>query len=311
MKKNNCYENYVKELKNSKYHFVEIDEKNIKEIKYEDVAFYKEAEGGAMGEPGGVEIVMQNGKFYHTNIGMKNTVFNNLLKNLFPFENLELCLEFASNVPKNFKWYNLGYGNYLFVNQKIVKNFEKMIKNIQKNSEIYIKWKDFAMEILKNYNSNKTKQDSSAKYILHKKPINEVTEKEYKKVLELPDDVFVDEKEKQLANEQKNNIQDIEKSHQNQKSILLTEQEKPITKMEVEHILKEKANREGIKPFLEYINASDVLSGSMLQRYLRIGFSAAYKILDYLVQIQAIEPFDGTAKPRQILDKEKLIKVLS
>ena len=55
----------------------------------------------------------------------------------------------------------------------------------------------------------------------------------------------------------------------------------------------------------------DKISASLLQRNLRIGFGAAQKILDYLVQVKAIEQPDGTAKARQILDKEKIIKILN
>ena len=39
-KENNWYENYVIKLSNSKYHFTEIDEKNINEINYKDVVFF-------------------------------------------------------------------------------------------------------------------------------------------------------------------------------------------------------------------------------------------------------------------------------
>ena len=533
MEEKSWYENYVKELENSKYHFVEINEKNINDIKFEDVAFLSKAELGAMGEHGGLEILLKNGKFYHSNAYHRFDIYQKLMsENLQKLNNTWTFLENSWNVPKELKSYDLGFGNTLFVKQEFVEFFEKMIKKMQNNAEIYKNWKNFALKVLlgdkkttpeiclcydKNNNKNEcflsdtghiliagqigsgktvlinsmlsslfgnnnqfyfdtilvdTKeiefkeyydtnisvkkiiskekdvlnelddiikegekrfelfaeskvrnieeynaqnqylrhkvvvideivdylfndrivanlkrilercravgvyiiaatqrpdilkekdllklfsttiilrnsgydsyfnflkdktyyfddkrdmvikspvfennvlQMKSAKYfdseelnILHKKSIREMTEDDYKKVLELPEDKFVSEEEKQLKLKNINIDEDefVEKNEEQTKKSVITNEE-------VEHILKNIANQDGIAKLINDLQMYDKISASLLQRDLRIGFGAAQKILVYLVQIKAIEQSDGTAGPRQILDKEKIIKILN
>ena len=526
MEEKSWYENYVKELENSKYHFVEINEHNINDIKFEDVAFYFEAELGAMGEAGGVELLLTNGKFYHTHMIERHDIFEMLLDGcLHPFEKLRLSWGTAANVPKDRKYYNLGYGNYLFIKQKYVPSFEKKIENIKGFGELYLKWKDIALEILledkkttpeiclcydkdnnkkecflsdtghiliagqtgsgktilinnmlsslfgnnnqfyfdvilvdtkeiefkeyydtnisvkkiiskesdvlkelddiikegekrfelfaenevkniEEYNAknkyirhkiivfdeiadylfndkilanlktileryravgvyliiatqrpdilkekdllklfsttiilknndydvhfdflknkeyffddkrdmvikspvfeNKVLQMKTAEYfdseelnILHNKSIREMTEDDYKKILQLPEDKFVSIEERELR---------VKKNHGDDEKQV---EDKEVKLKDVQHILKDVANQAGIDFLKDAINGLDVISATVIQRYLRIGFGAAHKILKYLVQVEAIEDFDGTAKPRKILDKEKLIKLFN
>ena len=102
-----------------------------------------------MGEAGGVELLLTNGKFYHTHMIERHDIFEMLLDGcLHPFEKLRLSWGTAANVPKDRKYYNLGYGNYLFIKQKYVPSFEKKIENIKGFGELYLKWKDIALEIL-------------------------------------------------------------------------------------------------------------------------------------------------------------------
>ena len=57
------------------------------------------------------------------------------------------------------------------------------------------------------------------------------------------------------------------------------------------------------------IKASDVINAVLFQRYLKLSFSDAHKIMDYLVKIEAIEKYDGTARARKIYDKNKILKL--
>ena len=57
------------------------------------------------------------------------------------------------------------------------------------------------------------------------------------------------------------------------------------------------------------IKASDIISAVLFQRYLKLSFSDAHKIMDYLVKIEAIEKYDGTARARKIYDKNKILKL--
>lgn len=150
-KENNWYENYVIKLSNSKYHFTEIDEKNIDKIKYEDIAFFQIAERGAMGEHGGIELFTKNIKFYHTNIYKRYNIFDMLMtNNLKKFKGMRISCGSAKNVPNDFKYYYLGMGNYLFVKKEYSAIFEKMLKNLLNKYQIYGKWKDFAIQIFES-----------------------------------------------------------------------------------------------------------------------------------------------------------------
>ena len=150
-KENNWYENYVIKLSNSKYHFTEIDEKNINEINYKDVVFFQIAERGAMGEHGGVELLTKNKNFYHTSICERNNIFDMLMNNnLKKFKGMRIGCGSAKNVPNDFKYYYLGMGNYLFVKKEYSAIFEKMYKKLQIKCQIYGKWKDFAIQILES-----------------------------------------------------------------------------------------------------------------------------------------------------------------
>ena len=57
------------------------------------------------------------------------------------------------------------------------------------------------------------------------------------------------------------------------------------------------------------IKASDIISADLFQRYLKLSFSDAHKIMDYLVKIESIEKYDGTARARKIYDKNKILKL--
>ena len=149
MEEKNWYENYVKELENSKYHFIEIDEQNISDINFEDVAFLSKAELGAMGEHGGLEILLKNGKFYHSNAYHRFDIYQKLMsENLQKLNNTWTFLENSWNVPKELKSYDLGFGNTLFVKQELVEFFEKMLKKLQNKAEIYKKWKILSFKCL-------------------------------------------------------------------------------------------------------------------------------------------------------------------
>ena len=141
--------------------------------------------------------------------------------------------------------------------------------------------------------------DSEELNILHNKSIREMTEDDYKKILQLPEDKFVSIEERELR---------VKKNHGDDEKQV---EDKEVKLKDVQHILKDVANQAGIDFLKDAINGLDVISATVIQRYLRIGFGAAHKILKYLVQVEAIEDFDGTAKPRKILDKEKLIKLFN
>ena len=122
-KDNSSYKAYVKKLEESKYHFTEIDDSNLEEINYNDIMFYLKAEAGAMGESGGIEILTKDGKFYHTNIVEEFDLYERLMnEKLEPLNRFEAFIGRPADVPDEFEYYDLGFGNSLLVNTKINEN---------------------------------------------------------------------------------------------------------------------------------------------------------------------------------------------
>ena len=144
---NSWYSNYVNKLENGSYKFVEITKENLNDITIDNIAFYSFAEGGACGEHGGVEIVLKNKKFYHTNHVERDEIFKQLILKLKPLDDVWFCVCWGENIPEGFKFYNLGLGNYLIVRNEYVEQFEEFFKG-KPPAQKYTLWKDFALSVL-------------------------------------------------------------------------------------------------------------------------------------------------------------------
>lgn len=82
-----------------------------------------------------------------------------------------------------------------------------------------------------------------------------------------------------------------------------------VEKNEVKRIIStiEKPN---IEEFIKELEKLDTISTSAFQRYLKIGFSNATKIIDYLEVIKAISTPDEKTKQRKIISAKDIIKTL-
>ena len=144
---NEEYLKLVEEYKNSPYHYIELNENNLKDIKYDDIAFYQETDYGACGEHGGVCIVLKNGKFYHTNSVERQNIFAQLLEQLPKINGTKFILQSVGDLPKEFDYFYLGLGNYLIVRDTYSESFKQLAKG-KKTIDIGGTWRDFALDIL-------------------------------------------------------------------------------------------------------------------------------------------------------------------
>lgn len=86
----------------------------------DDVMFFKIAEGGAMGEPGGVTWARSNGESYHLNYCFGNIAMADLMNAFKPLK--ECCFGISGMgmvVPKGWRYVNLGMGNHLLVSNQV------------------------------------------------------------------------------------------------------------------------------------------------------------------------------------------------
>ena len=110
--------------------------------------FFQLAEGGAMGEPGGIVFLTEGEKVYHANY-----CFGNLTKETMEkaFPVLAEC-EFGifgigSKVPEGWVYVNLGMGNHLIVRADYYGKFETLTKEYKPLGELYQHWLEIAISL--------------------------------------------------------------------------------------------------------------------------------------------------------------------
>lgn len=123
---------------------IEIDEDNIKEIKYDGVIAMTIAEGGAMGEPNGFQVVDETMKLYHSNF-VDGKVSYNDLKDAFPLLKTFKCeFDNVDSLDEGWKCTSLGMGNYLIIKEKYYENYMDRVKldlgDNYRKVELYKNW---------------------------------------------------------------------------------------------------------------------------------------------------------------------------
>lgn len=128
---------------------IKLTNENIDDIKYEDVIAVTIAEGGAMGEPNSFYVVLHNMKLYYLNFEFTDIDMTKLnIK--FPLLSTFKCFsEHVFGIDSGWKWFNMGFGNYLLVRERYYEKIDDYInKNLSEeyeHGELYQKW----FEILK------------------------------------------------------------------------------------------------------------------------------------------------------------------
>lgn len=156
MEKYDEYVERLREAKKDRNDFIELVPEILDSLKSEDLMFFQYAEEGAMGEHGGIYILMRNKQLYHTNY-LYGYVTLEMLKEKFDGIRdfwLGMLSTLYARVCYSFLSIPLGYGNSLFVNYDCIKKFTQELKkqNIKIgsifNDELYQKWLGVAKEIL-------------------------------------------------------------------------------------------------------------------------------------------------------------------
>lgn len=127
---------------------IELCNRDLKKSIFTDIMFFSLAEGGAMGEPGGVFFFDKNGQTYHFNYVFGDADMGKV-ERLFPV--LGDC-EFGifgldSKVPEGWNYVNLGMGNHLIVNDAVYPKFAEILGE-EEPSVVYGKWVEIADSIL-------------------------------------------------------------------------------------------------------------------------------------------------------------------
>ena len=131
--------------------FTGLSEEQIRNMDYEDIIAFTIAEGGAMGNPGNVEIISYANERligYETNPSYGGLPLYKLYKAIPWLERLAVGLGYVDNIGEGWNHIYTGYGNHLFVRDFIFDGLKDKIEG-KKPSDIYVSWKKLVADISK------------------------------------------------------------------------------------------------------------------------------------------------------------------
>jgi hypothetical protein len=127
---------------------IELENKTFTKDILDGTTFFQLAEGGAMGESGGIVFLTEEGKVYHANY-----CFGDLTKETMEraFPVLAECVfglfGRESKTPAGWVYVYLGVGNHLIVRADYYVEFEPMTKQYKSLGDLYQHWLEKALTI--------------------------------------------------------------------------------------------------------------------------------------------------------------------
>ena len=135
---------------------IEITGTNYKEYCNIDIVAFSFAQGGAMGEGGGIRIVDSKGQKYHTNYCRDNTIYEHLYEIIPVLKDCEIGM-FHHTAPDDWTPKYMGFGNYLTIKTVYKEKFDEECKQrnfeseYDTNGDLYNQWIEIILKILEKY----------------------------------------------------------------------------------------------------------------------------------------------------------------
>lgn len=128
---------------------IEITESNYKGYCEIDMVAFSFAQPGAMGEPGGVEIIDAEGWFYHTNYCYNGISYEQLMEVVPVLKDCKIGIA-GHQVPEGWKAVYLGFGNHLTIKAEYYNQFDEEVRkrHIKEASELYQQWDEIVLKML-------------------------------------------------------------------------------------------------------------------------------------------------------------------
>lgn len=127
---------------------IELNNSTFEKGILDKTTFFQIAESGAMGEPGGIVFLTEDGTVYHANYCFGDLKWETI-QHAFPI--IDRCrfgmFGIDSEVPDGWVYVNLGMGNHLIVRQDRYAGFEPLISKCKSPGEIYQRWLDCAQSV--------------------------------------------------------------------------------------------------------------------------------------------------------------------
>lgn len=142
---------------------IEISNSNYQDYLSIDIVAFSFAYAGAMGEPGGINIIDRAGQIYHANYCFgDNLLDSEHIKEIIPmFEGIDWML--IGCEPNHDEWVaeDLGFGNHLLMLKEFSNGFQQKVEaaNIHHSGELFQKWPGFVLGLLGKEGQNLTTND--------------------------------------------------------------------------------------------------------------------------------------------------------
>lgn len=128
---------------------IEITESNYKDYRSIDIVAFSFAQPGAMGEPGGIEIIDEQGRFYHTNYCWEGISYEHLCEVVPALKGCKFEV-LGHQAPEGWEAVYLGMGNHLTIKAEYYNQFKEETQNrhIEKASQLYQQWFEVVLKLL-------------------------------------------------------------------------------------------------------------------------------------------------------------------
>ena len=136
---------------NISYRKITITEENYNDYNLTDLVAISIAAGGAMGDPGAIEFITSQGRYFYANPVYENITLEQVNFACPLLSEIQLGIFGCIEKPKGWEYIYLGYGNHLLINDSIYIPFQLGTKQKQeqiKQSLLYNNWKNIVEECI-------------------------------------------------------------------------------------------------------------------------------------------------------------------
>ena len=123
---------------------INLSSENVSDIKYDSIIAITIAEGSAMGEPNGVNIVLNDMSHYHFNLGYTDIDIKKFFDDNPVFNSIKCSIGGIVEIDKDWKWFYMGFGNYLIVRKEYYEKYSCILKekigDKYSSGELYNNW---------------------------------------------------------------------------------------------------------------------------------------------------------------------------
>ncbi len=129
-------------------HITKLDDNTFSKEILDGVTFFHLAECGAMGNPGGVLFLTENGKVYEANFCRGNLREETIKKAFSVLADANLfALHGEPQMPAGWNYVRLGAGNHLIIRSDYYEKFSSLAADYRDPASLYLNWFKIALAV--------------------------------------------------------------------------------------------------------------------------------------------------------------------